>query len=243
MDQIIGDVSLPTAYPSSAHAELHTRAHDFFQAAGVPPDIQQELRTALNSVAYRFKMCTDAGCAFCDSLLRYGAAPAQPERYAQERDFFDFVVTGFTAIECAGYGLFALGAALWPAQFPFTTEALRRKVTLRVALDTCGRVPAANAIHTALSVTLAAPELEEWLRWRNGLSHRGLPGRIISAGIATTNLAQSTYGSFGGVPGPALDPSLIEGRTEWLASRLQQMLQSGVQVLPPIRGVRSFPDA
>jgi hypothetical protein len=196
---IFGDLHFPDTYPIIRHADVHTRVNELFKSRGLSDGQVEQFRIALNGIVYRFLSADEAGRQFTESVKAYGAAPAQPHRYEQERDFFGVVVNSAAAMEGLFYSAIAFGAALSFPGFSLGSESARRRVTPEAALSIVRSSGAPVDVLRSLEVVRADPIVKYVADLRRTLFHRGLPGRLI---IADGSGIQGRYHQFGEVNGP-----------------------------------------
>jgi hypothetical protein len=230
IQQLIGDLDIPRSYPSDTHVQIHELAHQCFTALVVADDVQSELRSGLNSMVYRFKSCVESGDAFSQSVIAHGAAPPQPQRYYQERDFFLFVMSGATCLESMVYALFAWGAAIHPTDFPFDTDAQRRQVSIQTAASAYGKIDQGDQLANALRSIRGSNEYNEWMTLRRVLFHRGLPGRVIRFSTGPTE-PTSRYHAFADLGGIEVHPDSISSMLTWLATILESTLSNALAMM------------
>ena len=215
---LFGSLQFPPGYPLGSQQVLHDQVHAAFRVRGTDTRIQSEIRSAMNSVAYRFKSCQEAADALKVSLRTVGDAPPQPARWEQEMHFFHFVIGGMAAIEALFYAMFGIGAIARPTVFPMSNERERTGVTPRKVLGSYHSSGPKN-VADALKHLCDSQEYKDWHHWRRILFHRGMPGRIISVGSTTG----TRYNDFGDLGGPALEPNLALDRCGWLADEINRV--------------------
>jgi hypothetical protein len=221
---VFGALPIPPEYPVEQHARLHQAAIAFFGRESVPSALQDEFRSAWNAVVYRYVACLESAEAFARSVERHGDAPAHPERYAQERDFFNFVVNGMACIEALHYGIFAWCSSRALTGFDLANERDRRAVNPATALDRLRDVPDASAVASALGTLLASATYYVWGNLRRILFHRGLPGRLISVVIGGGSGSATRYHRFGESEGPEVTPETSRQMSRWLTDQLRLVL-------------------
>jgi hypothetical protein len=154
-----------------------------------------------------------------DSVNRFGDTPDWPERYQQERDLFGFFVTGLSAIECACYGLFAVGSWLKPNQFSFTTDADKRVINPERTLERFKFSFPNESLTHALQQITDDQEYRNWKKARNVLSHRSQPGHIIY--LSNVGPPRAAEWGLQNIP---IDSTATASRRRWLADSLRYLL-------------------
>lgn len=113
---------------------LLAAAAAYFEKSAVDPELRGEFWAARNAVAYRFTACAEAAEGFASSVDQHGAAPPQPHRYTQERDFFHFVLGGMASLEALHYGVHAWGACRGLTGFVLNSDRDRRRAVPKATL-------------------------------------------------------------------------------------------------------------
>lgn len=150
------DLPLPSHFPAANYSVVRDKAHQMFERRGTEEMVRSAFREAWSSILYRFASCDEHGQRFSTLLSEYGAGPPPIQRYAQERDFFDFVVLGLACIEAYHYALFALGSCTGDPRFRFSSATDRRRVNLSRTKDAILAAFPGRAVSIALQVL--APE-------------------------------------------------------------------------------------
>ncbi len=128
-------INMPADFPSKPYGDVYQRLANALANQQPQHPSWLEYSAAWVGLEYRFRSCAEHDEAFTESVKEFGDAPALSERYNQERNLFGFFVTGLSAIECACYGLFAIGSMLHPNGFPFTTADDKRLVSPKRTLE------------------------------------------------------------------------------------------------------------
>lgn len=89
---------------------LHSKVKGKFHAHA----LWDKFNAGLGGLLYRMTAFAEHDDTFTASYTRHGTPP-QLERYSQERDLFNFFVTGQPTLECLTYALYSLGEMLDPA--------------------------------------------------------------------------------------------------------------------------------
>lgn len=180
-----------------------------------------EYSAAWQGLRYRFRSCAEHDEAFTESVSKFGDTPDSSERYNQERDLFGFFVTGLSAIECACYGLFAVGSMLYPNEFPFTTDTDRRKVSPVSTLKKYRKVSTTEGLVQVLQRITNERQYRNWMYARNILAHRSSPGRKIYLTVGGPAETHTTEWELQGIP---IDSTATASRRKWLANSLRDLL-------------------
>lgn len=227
LSEILGKLEVPGDYPAGLHIQIDQLARTTFQANAVPETIQSQFRMAMNSIAYRYKSFVESSNEFSDLVSRWGAAPTQPQRYAQERAFFEFVMTGNACLEAIAYALFALGSALHPDRFPFEDDQHRKHVNLRSTADAYREDARHIEIADSLTSVAEADQFQVMSTLRRVLYHRGLPGRLIIAGSGKP----SRYHDFADIEGIDVQPHSLTDLASWVRKALQEIFTVTSQMM------------
>ncbi|HEY9820410.1 MAG TPA: hypothetical protein V6D35_06470 [Candidatus Sericytochromatia bacterium] len=200
---------------------------------------------------YRFLACTEH-----DAKYR-SMSPAKPnstsqERYEVERELFNFLVNGLSAIECLFCALFVMGAIIEKAHegqstnniFSMDEEKDISKITPKNTVkkfnskfpnefitkklnDLVGENLIDESVTDEASITGNAKEYKEWIKIRNILTHRAQPGRNLFASGTTHNVFSSGTGE----DNPKIVPD------SW---NLENITREGVENLPEIKITDDF---
>lgn len=170
------------------------------------PDALKDVLSALMGIEYRFS----AFAAHDDAFTALISDPnnAGETRYLQERELFEFFVTGQSAVECAAFGAYRYASCVCPEKF--TKEP--KKVNLEATAKSFGDVYPTEALSGVLSGIADSSEWELWTDARNVLIHRAHPGRNFSNVGPTKWLGVEFGGSF------------TVQRRRWLAGVLGELL-------------------
>ena len=207
---------MPKDFDVEPYEAIHLRVS---ASSKVYPDSWAQYAGAWNAVAYRFLSCADHDRTFTESIQRAGDAPAQPERYIQERELFGFFVTGLAAIESLCYGLFAIASMLDSQNFPIKTPSDMKSITPKKTAKQFKEAFPRESITTALNKIVTAQEFREWKEIRNILAHRVAPGRVIY--LSTKGSSRAALWE----TGIQLDKNTTASRREWLARTMNALLR------------------
>ncbi len=139
-------------------------------------------------------------------------APPQEARYLQERELFEFFVTGHSALECGAYCLYSCGRVIAATLFQAPDDGVN---VARTAHDFAAAFPG-DSLSLFLGTVAGSAEFRDWRRIRNVLTHRSHPGRQFKSNL------------FSGPPaewlGIALDASTTSVRCQWLTSAVNDFI-------------------
>jgi hypothetical protein len=197
-----------------------------------PTATYPDFYSAWSAMAYRFKALAEHDEAFASSCARWGPGPAQPERYRQERELFNFFANGLAALENLGYGLFAAASMCDPVNFPLASPQERKSVTLERATQRLMERFGEEGLAAALRRALDSREYQLLEGMRNHPSHRGTLRRSFSLstadGVGSAALTGVPRRARGGaltdedVP---LDRETTARMRRWLAGALGELLR------------------
>lgn len=170
-------------------------------------------------IAYRFRSCAEHDQSFDALVSKFGDNPTQPGNYYQDRELFDFFVSGLSAIESTFYGLFAIGSILDSDSFPLTTEQHMREVNTKKTVRRFIETFPNDRITAAFQGMISQQEYKDWGETRNTLAHRINPGRRVYS--SPKGPARTTEWVLQGIP---IDSTATASRREWLANTLRDLL-------------------
>jgi hypothetical protein len=211
-------ITMPEDFPGGLHQAVFQRLHSHEPRH---PTAWPQFSGAWIASAHRFKACVRHGSAFARSLKKYGTAPPHLERHNQEREIFNFFVSGFSSLESLYYALFAIGAALDDQAFPIATAEEQRKIyPKRVAEAFRARFPT-DELGVELERLRVSQEFKDWGECRNVLAHRVAPRRMIYVDLGAS-VGQTHPGDWW--RDLALDQQLIRRSRRWLAEALKTIM-------------------
>ena len=209
---------VPNDFPAAAYESVHGTIES---RKGTHP-LYEYFAGAWNGLAYRFQAAIDYGNMFAVHLDRHGPAPRSNERYLQERALFDFYSSGFSAFECAFYGLYAIGALISSEEFPLATPSEQQQVSPSRTKDAFTHAFAGDQILTTFAALFADSEYQRWREVRNVLTHRTAPERRISVSIGSDDEPPAVW-KLNNIP---LDESLVSDGRKELARLLTNLLDA-----------------
>ena len=209
---------MPADFERDSYENVHSRLSPLHASY---PVRWAEYAGAWIAISNRFYSCTEYDESFTESLRTHGGTAQALERYRQERDLYNFFVSGLSAIESFYYGMFAIASMLDSNNFPVENDAYRKRIQPRhVAKKFCARFQNEN-ITTTMQNVLADQTYEEWKDRRNLLAHRITPGRLMSVTVGgTPEYGPLRWGEM------HLDELTTPSRRQWLAATLRDLLSA-----------------
>lgn len=170
---------MPADFPSASYSAVNVG----LAGPRLPPPLRGYFGGAWNAISYRFRAAADLSDEWVELIARHGVAPPHEVRYGQERTVFAFFANIVSVFDAASFGMFAIGAALSPAEFPLASDAHRRGVSPKAALDAYTRAFPGDPILAAMDAVRTDAAMAELLRVRNIITHRVVPGRVFSVNL------------------------------------------------------------
>lgn len=170
------------------------------------PDALKEVLSALKGMEYRFSACAAHDEAFTAFISDDANAPQM--RYLQERELFEFFVTGQSSVECAAFASYLYASCLQPASFAAKPNTIKLG-TVSAALQSSYPKERLTA---ALASVEASSEWQFWKSARNRLTHQSHPGRNFS-NVGPTKWLGVEFGV-----------SFTADRRKWLAGVVDKLL-------------------
>lgn len=174
------NLKMPSDFSVTPYESCYDRV---VQKARVIPDSAHwinEFSLSWLAIAYRFRSCAEYDKSFTASVKRAGATPVEPERYIQERDLYNFFVSGLSSLESMGYGLYFIGFVLEPTAFGLAVSSNDfRRIDLKntVVRDFMRSSFAQEQISSKLNALIHHSNYIQWEKIRNILAHRITPVR------------------------------------------------------------------
>ena len=170
---------MPSEFPIEHYETIHKRIKKFVYKC---PKSWKQYSGAWNAVAYRFKACAKHNIIFTDSVIRAGNTPKASERYIQEKELFNFFVTGLSVIESLLYGLYSIVSIVKPDCFPITKQGHLRGINPKKTSENLNCAFPEEEISKKIKMLVESKDFIEWSDIRNILAHRASPGREIHVG-------------------------------------------------------------
>jgi len=197
---------------------------DYCRKNSISEEDKTELIFGLSAIANRFRSHVEAGESYLNLLSEYGPHPGQPNRYYQDRDFFNCVISGAATIESLFYSLYTMGAILFSENFPFKEEN-RKGIYLKTTIKKFNDLEVTSDLLISMNKIKNSGLFKIWTNLRKILFHRGLPGRMIIPGGITRSL------SSGEAPSVPIDGKLINKYREWLSKSLDELLSKAIDIV------------
>lgn len=218
------EIDMPSDFAVDPYESVWNRLADlgseyFRREANAQYHSWSQWLSAWIGIAYRFRSCAEHDQSFAELVNELGDNPTQPGKYYQDRELFNFFVSGLSAIESTFYGLFAVGSILDYNSFPLITEQHMREANTNKTVRQFAETFPNDRIVTALLSMTNQQEYKDWKKARNTLAHRVNPGRIIYG--STRGPAGTTEWVLQGIPIDTMSTAL---RREWLANFLRDLL-------------------
>lgn len=211
-------INMPVEFPITPYETIH--------AIIAPPrskdPLYQHYAGAWNALAIRFRAAFEYGDNFVESFKAHGAVPPPEERYDQEKMLFNFFNSGFSVIESTFYALYVIGAFLKPGDFPLTTMKNQKDVSPQSTERVFAKSFPKDPILSTFQQLFSDQEYIQWRDYRNILTHRTAPGRLIQVSVGK-NPPHPTIWKLNNKP---FDDSIaIEGKKE-LTRLLTKLLEA-----------------
>jgi hypothetical protein len=212
-------IEMPDDFADDLYDSVYQRIGNALGNQQPQPLSWPEYSGAWLGLMYRYRSCADHDEVFTDSVNSFGDTPEWSERYKQERELFGFFVTGLSAIECACYGLFALGSWLNADQFSFMRDADKRVITPEWTLERFRVAFPNESLTRALQQITHDQQYRDWKKARNVLAHRSQPGRNIY--LSNVGPPRTAEWVLQNIP---IDSTATATRRRWLAGSLRLLL-------------------
>lgn len=165
--------ALPIAMPVGFPAATYDAVYDIVQSLDPKhAELRVNFVGAWFAIGYRYRAMADYGKEFTKLIIADGVGPSPEKRYLQERALFGFFGNAFAAFEALFFGLFAIGAMIAPADFPFATAKDRRRVTPATTVAAYRRVFPADPFVNALEALTSDDAFTKLRDIRSVLTHR-----------------------------------------------------------------------
>lgn len=180
------------------------------------------------AVRYRLRACAYHAGNFTKLVKQYGDAPADEYRYLQDRELYDFFLTGHSVIESFCYATYAVASSINPAGFPLLTTSDRRRVSSKTFLKRLLVHWPTEDLATRLDDVLGSLEYREWSDFRNVLAHRVTPGRHIRVSVGAPPSIPTSFDTRQHMSTDeiSLDESTTESRLQWLIATVNALMKS-----------------
>ncbi len=208
-------IESPIGFPTQEYNNIHKLLLEFgYDKSHF--DLWREWAGAWNGLIYRYQTCYDCNQSYITSIKVGTGTPEPQERYNQERDLFNFFMSGFSAIECLCYALFAIASIKDQNNFPLATPNDKKAVTYKILLSKFEVSFPSVDLTKNLRQVINSKEFSDWSEIRNLLAHRATPSRLFRHG--GDRHGQTDWGNFN------LNEGTINSRLEWLSKTLESLL-------------------
>jgi hypothetical protein len=178
----------PEDFPHQLWGQTEERVSERFRKN----PIQALFVGAWNGVRYRYATMVEFSDLHTESFKTYGAGPAEPVRFAQERDLFCFASAAYSMFDCFYFALFSIGALLAPHEFRLQSDSDERSVTFWRTRDLFLKAFATDPILSDFDAFRDDAAQKDLAAMRHMYTHRASPPRHFQMGDHTTPPAQIT---------------------------------------------------
>jgi hypothetical protein len=107
---VVSDLAVPDDFPAGPFEGAYLHALD---------DIihTEQFTGAWIGMAYRFRSCAENAEAFAALFKEHGSNPPFEQRYAQDREMFEFHANGYGALDSLFYGMYFVAELVKPEDF------------------------------------------------------------------------------------------------------------------------------
>jgi hypothetical protein len=173
-------IVLPSDFNSAAYDEINAivgrrattekNSHALFVAAWI-------------GLGYRYRAAAEYHERFTE-LIRRSVGPPPEERFQQDHSLFGCISACLSSLECCCFALYCVGAMVDGNAFPLSSPKHLRVYARDTAEAYNGAFPG-DPLTIALRSVVDEKEFQELADYRNALSHRGTPPRMISISLNT----------------------------------------------------------
>jgi hypothetical protein len=185
------------------------------------PDLYRHLAGGWNGLQNRSIGCERCSKEYTALFTRFGVAPAQHVRVAQDNALYGFFAYALSAIESWLFAMHAAAAMDQAAAFPMATDGELKAVTPSIVSGRFRSTYAGSSISVVIEKLLSEPTYVEWRDLRNVLVHRAAPGRHFFQPPRATPRDADWIDM-----GIALDKETLSGRYPWLMSTVDALVQA-----------------
>lgn len=212
---------LPSAFPDGVFEAVKDRI--FSKVPGKSP-LWGQLAGSHNGVRYRLRACADYSEEFTQSIQSCGGSPPPEQRYQQERQLFGFFVSGYAALDSFCFFLYFAAAYLQPGPFPTQLPGHIQSISCKNTAAKFATAFPGEATTDALNTLLADKIFVEWYGYRNILTHRAAPGRVVHASVGSSVPDPAADWKIGSAANLKIDASLTSPRLAWLLQTLSGLV-------------------
>jgi|RhiMetdeSRZDD1v2_1073273.scaffolds.fasta_scaffold473895_2 hypothetical protein len=174
-----GDLAFPSGYPIDELEAVQRHLASIRMDDSERPPQWAEWSQGITGHVYRLIAAQEHFDKVTPSLSS-DTAPAQPERYMQEKWLFAFFYEGLSALECLYYAMYFVGTYADAATF--SVEVRRKSIEPSFVASRYLKAFPDEPLSTTLERICASSDLGDWAEIRNVLSHRGHGGRTLYSG-------------------------------------------------------------
>ena len=205
----------PVGFPTELYNQVHALLSLSNYSEG-HPDAWREWGGGWNAVAYRYIFCNEYSESYVNSIEKYGTSPKPLERYIQEKSLFGFFMSGFSAIDCFCYALYAIANIIDPTNFTLAADDDKKHITYSSTLAKFRKFFPNEKITVTLENIIGSSGFKDLLDIRTILAHRATPSRTFRLGGERDQ--QTSWGL------EDLDEYTTVKRLQWLAEQLTLLL-------------------
>ena len=212
---------LPSSFPDVVFEAVKDRI--FSKVPSASPAWEQ-LAGSHNGVRYRLRACADYSEEFTQSVQRFGDLPPAGERYQQERQLFGFFLSGYAALDSFCFFLYFAAAHLQPSHFPTQLPGHIKSIDCKNTPRRFATAFPGEDITAALDALIDDQTFKDWDGYRNILTHRAAPGRVIYASVGSSVPDPRRTGRLDPAAALKMDASLTSPRLAWLVHTLADLV-------------------
>lgn len=176
-----------------------------------------------SGVAVRFLSAYESGETYTQLHIEFGESLSFYQLYIQSRELFNFFVSGASCLECYFYSLYALGALRDPINFSMSPSDLANVKLKRVKDLYIKHFPC--QLSQELLKLSNNSDYTKWIKIRNILVHRVLPGRMVYLSTNPNNSRSSEWKLDEHAQNPVtLDTHLTATHYYWLSNTINSLL-------------------
>lgn len=212
---------MPSSFPDEVFEAVKDRILSKVPSAS---SAWEQLAGSHNGVRFRLRACADYSEEFTQSIQRFGDLPPAGERYQQERQLFGFFLSGYAALDSFCFFLFFAAAHLQPSHFPTQLPGHIKSIDCK---NTPGRFATAfpgEDITAALDALIDDQTFKGWDGYRNILTHRAAPGRVMYASNGSSVPDPAADWKIDPAAGLKIDANLTPSRLAWLLHTLADLV-------------------
>jgi hypothetical protein len=214
---------LPGSFPDGMFEAVKDRI--FSKVPGASP-FWEQLAGSHNGVRYRLLACADYSDEFTQSIQSFGDSPPPERRYLQERQLFGFFVSGYAALDSFSFFMHFAGAYLHPGPFPTQLPGHIQSISCKNTAAKFATAFSGEDIAASLNALTADPMFNEWYGYRNILTHRAAPGRLMHVSVGSSVPDPAADWQIGSAANLKIDANLTPPRLAWLVHTLSGLVMA-----------------